>query len=135
MQRHDREVLLHGYETGVIVRSPTGAYSEIHAPINPERAYTLTTQERQVPLALPESEDANGVPPPRRGLERIRAKLSHFWFADAIQKPTAGELEEAAHHAEHDGLPIGSDGRHVGIETVGQVGGDDFDLEESSRRT
>jgi ubiquinol-cytochrome c reductase cytochrome b subunit len=135
LQRHDREVLLHGYETGVIVRSPTGAYSEIHAPINPERAYTLTTQERQVPLALPESEDANGVPAPRRGMERIRAKLSHFWFADAVQKPTAGELEEAAHHAHDDGLPVGSDGRHVGIETVGQVGGDDFDLEESSRRT
>ncbi|MGI8994812.1 MAG: cytochrome bc1 complex cytochrome b subunit, partial [Nocardioidaceae bacterium] len=33
LQRHERELLLHGYETGVIVRSPEGAYSEIHAPV------------------------------------------------------------------------------------------------------
>ena len=34
LQRHDRELLLHGYETGVIVRSPKGEYTEIHAPIS-----------------------------------------------------------------------------------------------------
>ena len=39
LQRHDRDLLLHGYETGVIVRSPDGGYTELHAPISPERAY------------------------------------------------------------------------------------------------
>ncbi len=133
LQRHDRETVLHGYETGVIVRSPTGAYSEIHAPINPERAYTLTSHERQAPLELPQAVDANGVPSPQGGKERLRARLSQFWFADAVQKPTTAEMDEAAHHA-HDALPASIDGRHLGIETTGQVGGDDFDLEESSHR-
>ena len=42
LQRHDHEQLLHGYETGVIMRSPSGEYTERHLPINPETAYTLT---------------------------------------------------------------------------------------------
>ncbi len=33
LQRHDYEQLLHGYETGVIMRSPEGGYTERHAPI------------------------------------------------------------------------------------------------------
>ena len=61
LQRHDRELLLHGYETGVIVRSPQGEYTEIHAPISNDRAYTLTAHERRAPLELPAGEDENGV--------------------------------------------------------------------------
>jgi ubiquinol-cytochrome c reductase cytochrome b subunit len=130
LQRHDRETLLHGYETGVIVRSPTGAYSEIHAPISQAKAFTLTAQQRQAPVQLTEAVDENGVAAPKRGKERVRAALSHFWFDDAVQKPTAAELAEAAHHADGDGLP--ANGHHKGIETVGQVGGEPFELEGST---
>jgi ubiquinol-cytochrome c reductase cytochrome b subunit len=126
LQRHDREQLLHGYETGVIVRSPDGAYSEIHRPINPEHTYTLTIREETPPLELPPREDENGVVAPKQGKERVRARLSQFWFGDEVRRPTRDELEEAAHHADH----IDGDG-HKGIETGGQVGGDDFELEES----
>ncbi len=131
LQRHDRDLLLHGYETGVIVRSPDGGYSELHAPINPERAYTLTTQSRHVPLELPETVDSNGVRAPQTRMEHLRARLSQFWFADEIQKPTVAELEEAAHHHTPD-APLIEDGHHAGIETGGQVGGDEFDLEETT---
>ena len=31
---HDKERLLHGYETGIIMRSPEGGYSERHLPIS-----------------------------------------------------------------------------------------------------
>ena len=127
LQRHERELLLHGYETGVIVRSPEGAYSEIHAPVGPARAYALTTHERRTPLALPPREDSGGVAAPRQGKERLRARLSHFWYGDDVQKPTTADLDEAHHHADaHDEIEAG---RHVGIETGGQVGGDDFDLD------
>ena len=34
LQRHDNEKLLHGYETGIIMRSPEGGYSERHLPIS-----------------------------------------------------------------------------------------------------
>jgi ubiquinol-cytochrome c reductase cytochrome b subunit len=130
LQRHDRDLLLHGYETGVIVRSPDGGYSELHAPISPERAYHLTTRARREPLTLPETVDSNGVRAPQERSERMRARLSAFWFADEIQKPTAEELEAAAHHHSPD-APMIEDGHHAGIETTGQVGGDEFELEES----
>ncbi len=132
LQRHDRDMVLHGYETGVIVRSPTGSYSEIHAPVNPERAYTLTTHDRRELAQVPAAEDDNGVAAPRRGKERVRARLSHFWFGDEISKPTTAELDEAAHHAHAESLAA-SNGHHVGIETGGQVGGDEFDLEPGKR--
>ena len=46
LQRHDRELLLHGYETGVIVRSPDGrVLPRSTVPINPTHAYTLTTHD------------------------------------------------------------------------------------------
>ena len=32
LQRHDEEKLLHGYESGVLVRSPEGGYAEKHLP-------------------------------------------------------------------------------------------------------
>ncbi len=132
LQRHDRETVLHGYETGVIVRSPDGAYTEIHAPISQASAYNLTTHERRTPLEITPREDANGVRAPKQGKERVRARLSRFWYADDVVKPTAEELEEAHHH--HDGQPELEEGRHIGIETGGQVGGDDFELEQTSHK-
>ena len=41
LQLKDREVLEHGRETGVIVRSPEGGYHEVHEPVSVERAFVL----------------------------------------------------------------------------------------------
>lgn len=133
LQRHDRDLLLHGYETGVIVRAPDGGYSELHAPVNTNRAYTLSTQPRRELAESPETVDSAGVKAPADGKERMRARLSRFWFADEIVKPTREELEEAHHHTDEGHLIEGE--RHAGIETAGQVGGDDFDLEETTTTT
>ncbi|GAA3382290.1 cytochrome bc1 complex cytochrome b subunit [Cryptosporangium minutisporangium] len=35
LQQHDRQVLAHGVETGIIRRMPDGAYTEIHQPLAP----------------------------------------------------------------------------------------------------
>jgi ubiquinol-cytochrome c reductase cytochrome b subunit len=35
LQRHDREVLEHGVETGIIKRLPSGEYVEVHQPLGP----------------------------------------------------------------------------------------------------
>jgi ubiquinol-cytochrome c reductase cytochrome b subunit len=133
LQRHDKNLLLHGYETGVIVRSPSGGYSEVHSPVQSNRAYTLTTHERPVLHELPEGEDANGVRAPRVAAHRIRAKLSNLWFSDDVPKPTVAEIEEAHHHPSADHLEL-DDGHHVGIETRGWVSGDEFDLDASKRQ-
>ncbi len=101
LQRADNDRLLHGYETGIIMRSPDGEYTERHLPISPQRAYTLTARQRDQ-IYTPESEtDENGVAAPGSRAGRIRAKLSRGMFSDNVQKPTVEELEEAAHHAEH----------------------------------
>ncbi|HSE10489.1 MAG TPA: cytochrome bc complex cytochrome b subunit [Nocardioidaceae bacterium] len=102
LQRADEAQLLHGYETGVIMRSPEGEYTERHLPINAETAYTLTARDRDQVFELPAGEDGSGVRAPHARMDRLRAKLSKFWFADNIQKPTREEYEAAQHHAEHE---------------------------------
>jgi ubiquinol-cytochrome c reductase cytochrome b subunit len=102
LQRHDEERVLHGYESGVIMRSPEGGYSERHLPLSEERAYRLTARDRDVVLEAPAETDADGVASKNVRIERLRARLSAFWFAKNIQKPTREELEEARAHAEHE---------------------------------
>jgi ubiquinol-cytochrome c reductase cytochrome b subunit len=102
LQRHDNETLLHGYETGIIMRSPDGGYAERHLPIDGAKAYTLTARERDRIYTVDGHEDANGVPAPGSRSQRVRAKLSSFMYRHNVQKPTAAELEEAHHHADHE---------------------------------
>lgn len=99
LQRHDEAKLLHGYETGIIMRSPEGAYSELHLPVDDTVAYTLTSRDREHSKAMDPDVDTNGVAAPGGISRRIRARLSALMYADNIQKPTREELEEAHHHA------------------------------------
>ena len=84
LQRHDNEKLLHGYETGIIMRSPEGGYSERHLPIDATKAYTLTARDRD-----PETSngvattDANGVAAPGTRVEKLRARLQTLMYADS----------------------------------------------------
>jgi len=112
LQRADRETLLHGYETGVIMRSPDGEYTERHAPVAVNTAYYLSSHDRQEPIELEAATDANGVVAPDGRKQRLRARASRFFFADGIAKPTREEIEaEHAHNghgtseleAAHDG--------------------------------
>jgi ubiquinol-cytochrome c reductase cytochrome b subunit len=106
LQRHDQETLLHGYETGVIVRSPDGGYAEKHLPISTTEAFRLTARDRDKVYTADGEPDESGVAAPGGRLARIkyrvRAKLSEVYHADTVQKPTAEELEGARHHSEHE---------------------------------
>ena len=102
LQRHDEQKLLHGYETGVIMRSPEGGYSEKHLPLPEGRAYTLTARQRDEVYSVESETDANGVVAPGSRVQKVRARLSSAMYANNIQKPTKEELEEAHHHAEHE---------------------------------
>ncbi len=130
LQRHDNDMLLHGYESGIIMRDAEGGYTEKHLPLSQERAYTLTARDRDVVYTGISTEDANGVSAPKARLDQFRAKASKAWFATNVQKPTAEEFEDANHHAElehaHDAPLEGHaadghqfDGRH-------DVAGDDL---------
>jgi ubiquinol-cytochrome c reductase cytochrome b subunit len=106
LQRKDEEVLLHGYETGIIMRSPEGGYSERHLPVSEDRAFTMIARDRDPDLAElqagSDGTDPNGLEPKRSPLAGIRRRLQTTMYADNIQKPTAEELEAAHHHAEHE---------------------------------
>ncbi len=100
LQRHDNEKILHGLESGVIMRDAQGGYSEKHVPLVDGRAYTLTARDRDR-VFVPESEtDENGVASPTALKDKFRARLSLFWYGSNVQKPTKAELEEGHHHAE-----------------------------------
>ncbi len=102
LQRHDNEQLLHGYETGIIMRSTEGGYAERHLPLDQERAYTLTARERDEIYTVPSSTDANGVVAPGSRVQAVRAKLSEKMLGHNVQKPTAEEFEAAHQHAQHE---------------------------------
>ena len=61
LQRADNDRLLHGYETGIIMRSPDGGYTERHLPISEDQAYTLTARHRDEVLEIESDVDENGV--------------------------------------------------------------------------
>ena len=113
LQRHDQEKLLHGYESGIIMRSPEGGYSERHLPISSSAAYTLTARDRDEVFVPPADADANGVSPRHLRMMKLRGKLSQYWYGDTIQAPTRAELEAAHHHAEHELAGHASDGHQT----------------------
>lgn len=105
LQRADQERLLHGSESGVIMRHPSGEYEEAHAPIDAGETYALTQHHQVTPIeATPEDEtDAGGVAAKGAGARKRRAFASRFYYSDDVPKVTAEELAAAAqHHAEHD---------------------------------
>ncbi|MBD8869133.1 cytochrome bc1 complex cytochrome b subunit [Nocardioides donggukensis] len=102
LQRQDNETLLHGYETGIIMRSAEGGYTERHLPISPEAAYTLTARDRDTVHEVEAGVDENGVPASGGRIAAVRARLSQAMYGHNVQKPTAQELDEGHHHAEDE---------------------------------
>ncbi len=57
LQLRDRELVLHGRETGVIKRLPHGEYVEVHEPLDQARLHTLTAHERPGELVVRSGRD------------------------------------------------------------------------------
>ena len=101
LQRRDRDLLLHGRETGRVLRLPSGEFLEIHEPVDEEtRAVILSRADRR-PLEMPELVDEHGVANPKARRRRLRASWSRFFYRDDVPSPTAQELAAAEHHIEH----------------------------------
>lgn len=77
LQKPDRGILLHGYETGRIVRMPGGEYVEVHGRVDDHARRRLRTPAVQQPyLARP---DERGR---LHASDRARAAISRFFFED-----------------------------------------------------
>ncbi|WP_231123865.1 cytochrome bc1 complex cytochrome b subunit [Nocardioides sambongensis] len=101
LQRHDEEKLLHGYESGVLVRSPDGKYAEKHLPLPESKAYTLTARDDDPEIdEIDESDSSLSGRELRKA--RLRQRLQKLYFADNRQKPTREEIDDSAEHAEHE---------------------------------
>ncbi len=104
LQRRDREKVLHGRETGTVVRTETGEIFEVHEPLDEYTRWKLVQHETYAPVGELPAEDANGVRRPGDRLGGLRRRLSNFYFEDRVIPVTPPELEAAHHeHAAHDG--------------------------------
>ena len=93
LQRKDREIAIHGRESGRIVRLPHGEYIEVHEALEPHDLYKLVDFKDYKPtLARPNAQGKITFS------SRIRASLSKFYFEDRISPATQTEIDEAAHH-------------------------------------
>ncbi len=106
LQRHDRETVLHGRETGRIIRTADGKFFEAHEQLDPFTRWNLVQHDLQEPVQLPPGTDANGVASPTARKDRARAWLSSFYFRDRVDPVSPAELE-AAHHDGHQAEAIG----------------------------
>ncbi|NWN86974.1 MAG: cytochrome bc complex cytochrome b subunit [Micrococcaceae bacterium] len=95
LQRKDREIALHGRETGVIEWTPEGAILERHEMVDQYRLYELVAFE---------SPEAKPAQPNKKGkvslLEKLRSSVSRRFFEDRVAPVTAEELAEA--RVDHD---------------------------------
>jgi ubiquinol-cytochrome c reductase cytochrome b subunit len=98
LQQHDRQVLEHGIETGVIRRLPNGEFIEVHQPLGPvdEHGHGL--------LAY------GGAPVPKRMNHVGAARRAIRGFFRPIEEPSQVELEQ---QAEGRGLAAGEPSREL----------------------
>jgi ubiquinol-cytochrome c reductase cytochrome b subunit len=94
LQRKDREMVLHGRETGRVVRLPHGEYIELHEPLDKYELWKLVDfKDYQPTLPRPNKDGKISIS------ARVRSALSKIYFEDRIAPVTKAEYELA--HAEH----------------------------------
>jgi ubiquinol-cytochrome c reductase cytochrome b subunit len=98
LQRRDRDKLLHGYESGRILRLPHGEFVEVHQPLNEKELAVISSKPDTAVLPAPEKSDTDGVRNPRYLVHSLQHRLSAFFYGDNIPRPTAAEIEAGQHH-------------------------------------
>ncbi|MBN9241079.1 MAG: cytochrome b [Leifsonia sp.] len=94
LQKKDREIALHGYESGRIVRLPGGEYIEVHEQLDEYERWKLVSYEDYKPLMLrPNAQGKITVG------ERLRSRASSWFFEDRIAPVTKTDIEKS--HGDH----------------------------------
>ncbi len=101
LQRRDRDKLLHGYESGRVLRLPHGEFIEVHQPLNYKELAVISSKEDLAVLPAPVKTDANGVRNPHYRVDQLRHKLSSFFLRDNVERPTDAEIAAGQAHASH----------------------------------
>ncbi|MFD6778353.1 ubiquinol-cytochrome c reductase cytochrome b subunit, partial [Streptomyces anthocyanicus] len=104
LQRKDRELVLHGHESGRIVRFANGEYIEVHTPLDEQERWLRVNYEAPGPLAIAPKTDARGVKRKGYGADKRWQGLSRFFYEDRVSPVTPAEVAAAHSHGEHDEL-------------------------------
>ncbi|MEO8827905.1 MAG: ubiquinol-cytochrome c reductase cytochrome b subunit [Lapillicoccus sp.] len=104
LQRHDRDKVLHGRESGSVIRTAEGRFFERHEPLDEFERWNLVQHGSESPLELGSGVDENGVAAKHARATKIRARLSHFYFKDRVDPVTPAELAAAHAHGEHEAI-------------------------------
>jgi ubiquinol-cytochrome c reductase cytochrome b subunit len=94
LQKKDREIVLHGYESGRIVRLPGGEYIEVHQPVDEYERWKLVSYSDYKPLMIRPNDQGRIT-----AGQRVRGGLSRWFFEDRIVPVTTTELEQS--HGDH----------------------------------
>lgn len=119
LQRRDREIVLHGRETGTIVRFASGEYLEVHKPLDEQERWLLVSYESPRPREIAPPEDSRGVRRKGYRLDRWRHRVSRFFYEDRIEAVTPAELAAAQSHGAHDVIGAGEPAGELTSATVG----------------
>ena len=109
LQKKDREIVLHGRESGDVVRLPGGEFVEVHTPIDEYERWRLVDYTSYAPIEHAIT-DSRGRTTKRA---KLRAALSRWFYEDRIAPVTPKEL--ASHHT--DGDTPGEAPQQQGIDT------------------
>jgi ubiquinol-cytochrome c reductase cytochrome b subunit len=112
LQRHDREVLEHGLETGIIKLLPHGEFIEVHQPLGPTDEHghgQLTYAGTPVPKRMSQLGAASplkhvrGFFYPVKEKPEIQAQLDELEAAEVQERDTEHVLESSAAGSTHTG--------------------------------
>jgi ubiquinol-cytochrome c reductase cytochrome b subunit len=104
LQRKDRELVLHGHETGRIVRFASGEYIEVHRPLDDQERWLRVNYDAHGPLEIEPAADSRGVKRKGYASDRRWQRISRFFYEDRVEPVTPAELAAAHSHGEHDEL-------------------------------
>jgi len=96
LQRADRDLVLHGVETGQLLRMPSRDFLEVHAPISDQKRFILTSHEQAPALEFADT-DSRGVKRPGALKNKLRVRLSKA-HSVGLPNVTAEELKEIENH-------------------------------------
>jgi len=92
LQRKDREIALHGYESGRIVRLPGGQYIEVHEELDEYEKWKLLDYTEYKPVTVRPNDSGQIT----AGI-RLRSAMSHWFFEDRVAPVENRELESQKH--------------------------------------
>ncbi|WP_448720674.1 cytochrome bc1 complex cytochrome b subunit [Microbacterium natoriense] len=96
LQKKDREIVLHGYESGRIVRLPGGEFIEVHQPVDAYDRWKLIDVDGYEPLVV-RPNDQGRIP----WTENLRSAISRWFYEDRLAPLTQAEIDEADAHQHH----------------------------------